>query len=159
MNRIGKKADEIEMAWTLTVVPGEDDDGGASDGELRGAGFGKISDSFAYDDDGEFLNACDSIVKSAKGGVAGTIPAPGGIDNNAYCLLCGDPTYYGCEVWPFCNECDDSKFDDSVTAAYGTWTLKYNSKVARVLSTKDPRISQAYKFPTAIAADLVAAGE
>ncbi|MBQ5531247.1 MAG: hypothetical protein IIT98_04520 [Kiritimatiellae bacterium] len=134
INRIGKKANEVEMYWILEVNPSETDDG-TEPGVLNNAGFGKISDSFALedsDDEDSSTVTCDSVIKSAKGNTAGFLPAPGGETTDCeYCQAAE-----GCEAWDFC-ACEDSGFNKPErTAATGTWTLKYNKSASSKLSAK-----------------------
>lgn len=153
INRIGKKANEVEMVWYLLVTPAEGETG--NDGLLTLAGFGTIADQIAWIEDDDDFNTCNSVIKSAKGNVAGYLPAPTGEYSGCeYCVESGD-----CEVFDFCY-CSEADFkQEDNTAASGTWTLKYNSSASKKLS-KSGYITASYtKFPAALKALLVLAGE
>ena len=157
INRIGKKANEVEMYWILEVNPSATDDG-TDVGVLNNAGFGKIKDSFALQDpdDENSIGSCDSVITSAKGNTAGFLPAPGGETTDCeYCQAAE-----GCEAWDFC-ACDASGFNKpELTAATGTWTLKYNKSASSKLSAKG-YITQAgvKSLPKDLLAELKLAGE
>lgn len=145
INRIGKKASEVEMYWILKVVPTGDDVG--DEGKLNNAGFGKVTDK----EDG-----CDSYISSAKGNTAGYLPAPG--SEYSDCIYCGETGY--CEAWNFCECQEDYYKGDEFTAATGTWTLKYNKSASSKLSAKG-YITQAgvKSLPKDLLAELKLAGE
>jgi len=152
LSRMGKKADEAAVEWTLAV----------GDGFLVGAGFGKIKDT-AYE--------CGTIMKSAKGNVAGDLEIDDLLVYASTCNYCEDSTVGVCEPWPFCVsyeaedgdidivECLDG-WDEDVVPAYGTWTLKYLSGASKKLSDTT-YITASYSFPknSEILAQLVAAAE
>lgn len=148
LNRIGKKANEIEMAWELDL---------GAESPVVGAGFGKIKDNFNEEND------CideDSVVSSAKGTFAGFIPAQSlyVIYNENDCPYCTEveDEELECAPWAYC-ECIDATDEDN-TILFGNWSLKYNSSAAKKLS-KSSYIVDSYKFPKAVSAALAVAGE
>ena len=149
LNRIGKKADEVELSFDL--IPSAD----ALDGnfELKLAGLGKIKDQFAYDSEDEEWTDCNSYIKSVKGSVAGYVNPEAGI---VVCNYCEEYDVF-CNVYQFCI-CGDDNTDETRTVAYGTFTMKYNASASKKLKNS-ARIAGAYNFPKAIKAALVLADE
>lgn len=143
LNRIGKKANEVEMSWDMVVD---------EDGLITGAGFGKIKDInlSANGDD------CDSVISSAKGTFAGFAPADSLIAIDSSCPYCVEGDELTCSPWVYC-ECVDLTDEDN-TILFGNWSLKYNSSASKKLSSST-YITSSYKFPKNVAAVLVAAGE
>jgi len=94
---------------------------------LQGAGFGTVAET-----------GCDTYIKSINGNIAGfTIPAT----DRFGCVYCAAT---GCVVAPICDTCWE--WDTRVlSAATGTWKLKYNQSVTKKLRTT-PYISRVYKF-------------
>jgi hypothetical protein len=125
LNRIDDMS-KIEGTWML---------GDPVQGEalfFLGAGFGTVKN---YNDD------CDSYIKSIKGNFAGFIQGGDGGDNG--CIFCGAEAY-GCLVAPFC-VCANPFDSTELSAAYGTWSIKYNSSASKKLKTKY-YITQAESF-------------
>jgi hypothetical protein len=144
MNRMGKKADEVEMAFKIvadTGVTGEDF-------ELSCAGFGKIKDVSLNDNNPNCVDEY-SYIASAKGNLAGYMNPESGA-----CYYCDELL---CEVYDFC-ECL-GLMDADKTVACGTWTMKYNAAASKKLS-KAGKITAAYTaFPKNLKQALVNAGE
>ena len=94
---------------------------------LQGAGFGTVAET-----------GCDTYIKSINGNIAGfTIPAT----DRFGCVYC---SANGCVVAPICDTCWE--WDTRIlSAATGTWKLKYNKSVTKKLRTT-PYISRVYKF-------------
>lgn len=135
---------------------------------FTGAGFGKISlkDRTQAGDD----PACHSYIKSISGNFAGYMYAPAiTTDGSSYgCAFCGkgkvDPT---CDTAPAfewclwdddCQGCDvprelaDGALDSTdYTAAYGTWSIKYNASASKKLYKKGGSILDAVKVPENVA--------
>ena len=160
INRIGKKANEVE--FSLNLVPSDDVsevEGQITDFDLKLAGMGSVTDKFVTDDNGTTLD-CDSVIKSANGSVAGYINPDDGITVCNYCEEYDVP----CEVLQFCADCcdhaaDGFEPDETKTVAFGTFTMKYNKSAAAKLA-KTSKISTAYTgFSKNVKAALVAAGE
>ena len=154
LNRIGKKASEVELSFT--IVPSGD----ATDDnfELKLAGAGKITDKIAIllDDEGkpDEVSDCNSYISSVKGSVAGFVNPEAGIIVCNYC----EEYEVGCDVYQFC-DCGDDLSDDTRTVAYGTFTMKYNSSASKKLRTSAKIASSYSGFPKSVKAALVAANE
>lgn len=146
INRIGKKAADVEVSATL------DDSNGEGAAELKLAGLGTIKDSIKLADptDPDSQTDCASYIASAKGNVAGFVKA--GIGG---CYYCDDVV---CDVYDFC-DCGSAGSDPDKTVAYGTWTMKYNASASKKLRTS-AKITGSYTgFPKDLKAELVLAGE
>lgn len=145
MNRIGKKADEVEMSFSIVPSADAQDD----NFNLACAGFGKVKD-VKLDDDNTCVDEY-SYIKSAKGNVAGFINPEAG-----NCYFCDDIL---CDVYDFCGCL--ALTDGSRTVAYGTWTMKYNAKASKALAkASHGKITEAYKsFPKTLKEALEKAGE
>lgn len=169
INRIGKKANEVE--FSVNLIPNEDctacEDTSTGNEvtpaqlavfDLKLAGMGTLTDKFTTIDDE--TTDCDSIIKSANGSVAGYISPDDGITVCNYCEEYDVP----CEVFSFCEDCCDHTADNFApdaekTVAFGTFTMKYNKSAAAKLA-KTSKISTAYTgFSKNVKATLVAAGE
>jgi hypothetical protein len=117
LNRIDQM-NTVEGTWML---------GDAADGEalfFLGAGFGTVKNNTKapqYD--------CLSYISSMKGNFAGFMQGGEGGDNG--CIFCGT-TAYDCLVAPFC-VCANAFDSTEVSAAYGSWTIKYNSSASKKL--------------------------
>ena len=169
INRIGKKANEVE--FSLALVPSEEctscsDTTGddvtpdqLTDFELNLAGMGTVTDNFKLNEDDEITD-CNSYIKSAKGSVAGYILPDDGIVICNYCEEYDVP----CAVYPFCDDCcehaaDGFEIDEDMTVAFGTFTMKYNASASKKLE-KTGKISTSYTgFSKNVKAALVAANE
>lgn len=150
LNRIGKKASEVELAFSI-IPSGEAVD---DNFELKLAGTGKITDKLVIDKDTEDVSDCNSYIASVKGSVAGYVNPEAGI---VVCNYCEEYDVY-CDVYQFC-DCGDDLTDPDRTVAYGTFTMKYNSAASKKLKTS-ARIATAYSgFPKNVKAVLTAANE
>lgn len=119
------------------------------------AGFGKATLKTEKDDDGLSLVLCSSSVNSLSGNFAGYMIAPStGASAKWGCSFCGGGSASWCEyaeAWAWCEDFDDvcdcnvDLFYPSYTAAYGTWSVKYNSSLSKKLS-KVYSIRDAYNF-------------
>lgn len=109
--------------------------------EFAGAGFG----SACLDvEDGE--PTCLSYVKSISGNFAGWMKAPNKTTTTAWtgCTYCGlkggEMTCDFAEGWQWCDWSHTCNCDTGIepnldaTAAYGTWTVKYNSGLSKKLA-------------------------
>jgi hypothetical protein len=99
-----------------------------------GAGFGKVKNA---------ANECASYITSMSGNFAGFIQ--GGVGDDDGCIFCGAQGW-DCLVAPFC-WCENTPDTTAISAAYGSWTLKYNSSASKKLKTKY-YITQVMKFNT-----------
>ena len=99
-----------------------------------GAGFGTVKNA---------ANECASYIQSMTGNFAGFIQGGSGDDDG--CIFCG-VTLWDCLVAPFC-WCEDTPDTTMISAAYGSWTLKYNATASKKLKTKY-YITQVQKFNT-----------
>jgi hypothetical protein len=125
LNRIDT-GDKAEGVWLLT---NSDADNTVA---FLGAGFGKVSGL-----------TCRTVVKSMSGNFAGFLLA--GSDAGG-CKFCGGNT---CDAWQVCPCTDaDGVYDLKLTAAYGTWKIKYNSSASKKLK-KTGLITKAYNFKKA----------
>lgn len=97
---------------------------------LIGSGFGKIKGS-----------GCDTYITSISGSLAGTRSAPW---DEFGCILCAAN---GCLVAPICDTCWD-RDTTALSIAYGSWSIKFNSKMAKRIS-QTPYISRVYNFKKA----------
>jgi len=104
---------------------------------LVGAGFGTVNNAKN--------STCEDYIKSISGNFAGFLQYASGDEYG--CVFCG-VTDYLCLVAPFCwCVAADTTY---LTAAYGTWTIKYNATSVKTLSnatSKQPYITdvKAYK--------------
>ena len=102
---------------------------------LMGAGFGKASIA---------ANTCRSIISSMSGSFAG-FRMPGADDHDVgSCPYCGIDV---CNIEPFCFGCAWIDGTD-LTAAYGTWSIKFNKTAANKLK-KTMQITKSYTFKKA----------
>jgi hypothetical protein len=151
-NRIGKKADEVELAFTIG-----DNTEADYPFQLICAGQGTIKDVALDPDLAGISGDCwGSYIKSAKGNVAGWLDSAI-VGEVGDCWYCGTT---GCDVWDFC-ECLGIG-NPLLTIAYGTWTMKYNATASKNLEKAANRgkITNAYSgFPKSIKEALVAAKE
>lgn len=129
LNRINNDFKTVEGAWVLAnnVNP--------QALYLMGAGFGKASVA---------ARPCRSIISKMSGSFAG-FRFPGTDDLTGTCIYCGIDD---CNVRPFCEACFFWTSNTRLTAAYGTWSIKFNAKAAKKLAGKG-RITQSYTFKKA----------
>lgn len=129
LNRIGNDFKSVEGAWVLAnnVDP--------QALYLLGAGFGKASVA---------ANPCRSIISKISGSFAG-FRMPGTDDLVGSCPYCG---IGDCSVEPFCELCGGWIDNFDMTAAYGTWSIKFNKSAANKLK-RSMRITQSYTFKKA----------
>ena len=114
LNRIDTM-NKVEGSWTLA---------NGADGSaflFTGAGFGSIAGA-----------GCGSYISSMSGNFAGFRQAVGGMTD---CLFCED-VETDCRVENFCDVCITVADTTELTAAYGTWKLKYNKSASKSLRTK-----------------------
>ena len=144
LNRIDKTAKKAEGTWTLTSEDG--------DFMVMGSGFGTVKDTT------QTKPICQRLatwVPSMKGNFAGWSTTGAIVTAKATdgeCSWCEkvagtEEKVASAPGWSLCL-CGES---DERTAATGTWTLKYNSKVSKTLSSTAKSISkitEAYAFPS-----------
>ena len=114
LNRIDTMS-KVEGSWTLANGV----DGSAF--LFTGAGFGSVTGA-----------GCGSYISSMSGNFAGFRQAVGGMTD---CLFCEDIDT-DCLVETFCGDCSPAADTTELTAAYGTWKLKYNKSASKSLRTK-----------------------
>lgn len=129
---VGKNGTNIEGAFGLDLFTCEDGTV-ASDPSftLSGAGYGTAS-----------VKACadaDNYIKSMSGNVVGTYNVSA-LSVLSGCKYCGETA--DCYAWDFC---DCMAADSDVSAAFGTFTLKYNASQAKAVAN-GKSIQQANKF-------------
>ncbi len=129
LNRIDNDFKKVEGAWVLAnnVDP--------QALYLMGAGFGKASVAAV---------TCRSIINNISGNFAG-FRMPGTDDLVGSCPYCG---IGDCSIEPFCDTCGGWIDNTDLTAAYGTWKIKFNTSAANKLK-RTTRITQSYKFKKA----------
>jgi hypothetical protein len=142
LQRIGVRAEMVEGSWILEELHSNvgggmynlvgSGFGQARTGSVGAGGAGAIPGTLpaaltGYDAGLAAVHECgEAIITSMSGNVAGFITPT---DSNGGCVFCGS---VGCTFFPFCN-CAIGFPGDSRTAAYGTWTLKYNASLSRSL--------------------------
>lgn len=94
---------------------------------LLGAGFGKVSGT-----------TCRTILSSMSGNFAGFLLAG---SEAGGCKFCGESD---CTAWQVC-PCTAAYYDTDLTAAYGSWKIKYNKSASQKLR-KTGRLSKSFKF-------------
>jgi len=119
-NRIDN-GDKAEGVWLLTNRDAE------NTVAFLGAGFGKVSGT-----------TCRTVLKNMSGNFAGFLLA--GSDASG-CAFCGG---VDCTAWQVC-PCTGSTYDLDLTAAYGSWKIKYNKSASKSLR-RTGRITQSYNF-------------
>ena len=90
-------------------------------------------------------NECDSYISNISGNFAGAMQYASG--DTGGCIFCGINDY-GCLVAPFC-VCTRGIDTTLLTAAYGTWNIKYNATASKGLKN-----ATALKFTQATACTL-----
>jgi len=129
LNRITADFKTVEGAWRLgNNVPRQAM-------SLTGAGFGKASIASM---------PCRSIISKISGNFAG-FRLPGLDDLVSDCPYCG---VGNCNVRPFCEWCNFWTPARFLTAAYGSWNIKFNKSAANRLA-RTMRITQSYTFKKA----------
>lgn len=122
-NRIDT-GDKAEGVWLLANRDAE------NTVAFLGAGFGKTSGT-----------TCRTVLKSMSGNFAGFLLA--GSDAGG-CKFCGGNV---CDAWQVC-PCTDVIYDTELTAAYGSWKIKYNKSASQKLK-KTGLITKSYNFKKA----------
>ena len=140
LNAIDASGSKVECAWTI----GDSSD--ESNAFLAFAGFGTLQ----VVKTGE----CRNAIKTLSGNVAGWMPAPTKTTpgNPGICTFCGgvigatEATEDMSIAWDFCPcaEIGDPEF----TAVSGTWSMKYNQKFSKSLSSKSSILDVYTKFPS-----------
>ncbi len=148
LNRI-YKGDTAEGVWRLTNWDADNVVG------LIGAGQGKVKGSGLYlAASGAFVGDCRVVLSSRSGNVGGFLLWKSA---GAGCAFCGG----ACAAWQFCRGCDlgasATLLDLDLTAAYGSWKIKYNSSASKKLR-KTGYITESYSFKKAKAGDGTVAG-
>jgi hypothetical protein len=150
---VGKKGTNIEGIfgldlYTCKVVEAAEDEDSEDDTtdletslafSLTGAGYGTAT-----------IKACAdeaNILKSMSGSVVGTYNVTEMTDVSG-CKYCGESA--GCSPWQFCT-CQD--VDDDLSAAFGTFTIKYNSSQSKALKN-GKWIDQANKFKSFVTSEF-----
>lgn len=127
LNRITDSFKTVEGVWNLynNVDP--------QACAYTGAGFGTASVA---------KDACRAVVNKISGSFAG-YRMPGSDDLVGGCEYCA---IGGCAVIPFCAPCSPMGVNAAeLTAAYGTWSIKFNASASAKLA-KSARITSVYKF-------------
>ena len=122
-NRIDN-GDKAEGVWALANA---DIDNTVA---FLGAGFGKVTGT-----------NCRTVLSSMNGNFAGFLLA--GSDASG-CAFCGGQP---CTAWQVC-PCTYAYYDLSLTAAYGSWKIKYNKSASQKLR-RNGKITQSYNFKKA----------
>jgi len=164
LQMIGKDAKSLECSWDISSAG--DQCGLDEVFRFVGSGFGKakfVSSSYTYEDeDGKKVvvtlpYSCANNVNSISGNFAGWMAAPfDDVTSTWGCSFCGGGQTFSCSratAWAWCEngaECAtcglaNSLFDEDRTAAYGTWSIKYNSSLSKKL-TNAYTIRDAYNF-------------
>lgn len=131
----GSKAEGV---WALV---NDDEDNAVS---LLGAGFGKVSGTgFKVGANGNVVagtELCRPVLSSMSGNFAGFLLSNGDAEG---CMFCGNQPCFGI---PFC-WCSAPNYNPytALTAAYGTWSIKYNKSVSNKLR-KTGLLTQSYSF-------------
>jgi len=127
-NRIDT-GDKAEGVWGLVNTDADNVVG------FFGAGFGKVS--------GTGEANCRVVLSSMSGNFAGFILAG---SDAAGCRFCGGTS---CTAWQICANCVvRNPYDLDMTAAYGSWKIKYNKSASKKLRSTG-RLTQSYKFSKA----------
>lgn len=129
---VGKNGTNIEGAFGLDLFTCEDGTVAADPSfALSGAGYGTA-----------LVKGCanaDNYIKSMSGNVVGTYNVSA-LSVLSGCKYCGETA--DCYAWDFC---DCMAADSNVSAAFGTFTLKYNASQAKAVAN-GKSIQQANKF-------------
>ena len=146
-NRIDKKANKTEVVWVLTS---DDKD---LPFHLVGSGFGTLKDTVTR----EPCMLQTSRFVSIKGSCAGWMAPDAVVTTKATegeCNWCkkveGTPAVTSvAKGWTICSDCSAAD-ENSGSAAYGTWKIKYNASVsARMENDKNVSvITDVYSFPS-----------
>ena len=144
---VGKNGTFFNDTATTEIYTCEDGTVAADpDFTLAGAGYGTASVVACGDE--------DNYVKSMSGSVVGVANVAALADVTG-CKYCGD--LVECHVWDYC---DCVAADNDVSAAFGTFTLKYNASQAKALA-KGKWIDEANKFKSFVTDEFacIAAGD
>jgi len=163
LQMIGKDAKSLECSWDIGSKG--DRCGASPDGyvfKFWGSGFGtaKHVPTTYVEEDAEGVKktitlsySCANYVNSLSGNFAGWMAAPD--DESTWgCSFCGGASScVSADAWAWCENsltcasCGlvNSPFDKERTAAYGTWSIKYNSSASKKL-TNVYTIRDAYNF-------------
>ena len=144
---VGKNGTNVEGAFNLELYTCEDGTVATDpDFSLVGAGYGTASVVACGDE--------DNYVKSMSGNVVGVanVAALSAVTGCKYCGGTAD-----CNVWDYC---DCVAADNDVSAAFGTFTLKYNASQAKALD-KGKWIDEVNKFKSFVTDEFacIAAGD
>lgn len=149
-NRIDKSAKKVEAVWTLTSPDGSF--------HLTGAGFGTLKDTTTR----QPCMLKTSWIKSMKGSCAGWM-LPGAVvttkatkDVCSWCeKIAGTPEVTasapGLDICSTGGDCSPRKEGNTSSAAFGTWSVKYNKKASAALEDST-RVTEAYLFPSYVKA-------
>jgi len=128
LNRIDT-GDKAEGVWGLVNTDADNVVG------FLGAGFGKVS--------GTGMSNCRVVLTSMSGNFAGFLLAG---SEAGGCKFCGEDA---CNAYPLCRFCVvRNPYDDDMTAAYGSWKIKYNKSASKKLR-KTGRLTESYTFKKA----------
>ena len=144
---VGKNGTNVEGSFNLDLYTCEDGTVAADpDFSLAGAGYGTASVVACGDE--------DNYVKSMSGSVVG-VANVAALSAVTGCKYCGDTA--DCNVWDYC---DCVAADNDVSAAFGTFTLKYNASQAKALNN-GKWIDEANKFKSFVTDEFacIAAGD
>ena len=129
---VGKQGTNIEGAFDLNLYTCENGEVAANPSfELSGAGYGTALVKGCADE--------NNYIKSMSGNVVG-IYNVSALSVLSGCKYCGETA--DCYAWDFC---DCTAADSDVSAAFGTFTLKYNASQAKAVAN-GKSIQQANKF-------------
>lgn len=129
---VGQKGTNIEGAFNLKLSAHAKDDTVGVAYDLNGAGYGTAT-----------VKACadaDNSIKSMSGNVVGIYNVEVASEVNG-CKYCGESAE--CTPWDFCDACGTK--DDALSAAFGSFTIKYNASQAKKLAA-GKWIDEANKF-------------
>jgi len=145
-NRIDKSATKAEVVWTLSSEDG--------DFYVVCSGFGSLKDVATKDP----CTLVTSSFTSLSGGLAGWM-TPGAVVTTkatpGTCSWCEkiagtDEVSSAAKGFAVCSDCSACT-EMTGSAAYGTWTIKYNKKASGKLE-KSTRVTEAYDFPSYVSA-------
>ena len=143
LNRIESTAKKVEGLWTLDLFYLDADDNSVQEFALVGAGFGTAAGN-VYDEDDNETTYISSISGQAVGQRFYTCVGDE-VELGSFCKM-GGATPYDFIWWELC-DCADGALD---TVAFGSWSIKWNGKVASAMAKK-ANILDAYKFPKYVA--------
>ena len=135
LQRLGKKGENVEGYFTLTLNDGTDDVAA-----LTGAGYGTAKINCDAEE--------ENYIKSMSGNVVGYWDASSDTIATG-CYYCGDVDE--CTVFAFCSCVSE---DNDLAAVFGTFTLKYNSSQTKSVSAGKSISEVAFKKNAAVLAVL-----